>query len=145
MIYDPTKKPYNKYGVAAAVDRTYGVDAKGKPVVYHSAAEAERAQELDLLLRGKVIASWRRQVLFRLGPVFKYVADFVVDGFDFDGTPAPWVEEVKGMKKPRDREMERFWAEYGPYPLFIYSERSGKGWGKTQRIEGAQQTGDDDG
>lgn len=139
MIYG---KKRHKYNVADAADRTYGVDKDGEPVVYHSAAEASRAQELDWLLRMGVITSWGRQVTFRLGPVFVYVADFVVDGFTPDRrVAATWVEEVKGVKKPRDREVERFWAEYGPFPMLIY-KRKGNAW-VIERIEGAQ-TGDGD-
>ncbi len=137
MIYDGRKikppKPH-KYGVCAAEDRTYGVNDKGEPVVYGSAAEAERAQELDLLLRGQVIMSWKRQVPFKLGDI-KYVADFVVHGFNPRQVLVMWVEEIKGVETQRFKLVRRLWKLYGPFPMLIYKRR-GKGW-DVEHLEGA--------
>lgn len=137
MIYGPTKR-HNKYNVADAADRTYGVDKDGKPVVYHSAAEAARAQELDLLLRSKVITGYERQVEFQLGED-AYVADFVVDGFNPRRVPETWVEEVKGFETREFKRVRRLWKKYGPCTMIIY-KRKGNAW-VVERLEGAQ-TGD---
>lgn len=140
MIYG---KKRHKYNVADAADRTYGVDDDGEPVVYHSAMEAERARELDILLRcgPEQLEGWQRQVRFEFGPVpYVCVLDFVC------WTPTmKWGEQVTGMKKSRDAEILRFWRVYAPFPLFVYSDRKGNKWGKVERIEGAQTGGGDDG
>ena len=66
--------------------------------VYHSKLEAGYAMELDLLLRGKAIRGWKRQVRIPLDVnghhIANYVMDFVVD--ELDGTER-WVE-VKGFQ-----------------------------------------------
>lgn len=129
MIYG---KKRNKYNVADAEDRTYGVDKHGEPVVFHSAAEAERAQELDLLLRGKVITGYERQVEFQLGEDTIYVADFVVHGFDLSNATATWVEEIKGFETREFKRVRRLWKKYGPCTMIIYT-RKGNGW-VTERI-----------
>lgn len=149
MIFNGRKikpsKPH-KYGVCAPEDRTYGISKDGKPVVYHSAMEAERARELDLLLRcgPEQLEGWERQVRFEFGPVpYVCVLDFVCRRRDVSGLQDKWGEQVTGMKKSRDAEILRFWRVYGPFPLFVYSERRGVKWLKIERVEGAHRGGDD--
>lgn len=139
MIYNgrkirPSKR--HKYGIADAVDRTY------KDIVYGSAAEAECAQMFDLLVRGGVYVDVKRQVAFQLGDI-RYVADFVVNGFDPQQVLRRWVVEVKGVETQRFRLVRRLWPKYGTMPMLIY-KRKGKGW-DVETIEGAQRPGGGDG
>ena len=63
-------------------------------VKYHSALEAKRAAQLDLLLKAGEIVFWCRQPQFVLGNGVTYKADFVV-GY-FDGRVE--VSDVKGVE-----------------------------------------------
>lgn len=92
-------------------------------VHYDSRAEATRAVELDLLVRGGVIDHWKRQVVFRLGPDFRTKVDFLVEA---DGKT--WVEEVKGCEVDFAR-VRRLWKKYGPCPMLVL-KRKGNGWDK---------------
>lgn len=66
-------------------------------VFYDSKAEAARAMELDLLVKGKAIKSWERQRKISLDVngyhIANYYIDFVIH--ENDGTET-W-EEVKGF------------------------------------------------
>ncbi len=109
----------NKYGVAPKAARTYN------GVVYHSKAEAKRAQELDLLLKGGAIREWRRQVTIKLGPDIKYRADFIV----VDDAGVIHAEDVKGYETPDFKRVRRLWQKYMDYPLVVL-KRKGKGWAR---------------
>ncbi len=68
---------------------------------YHSKKEAQYAAELDMLMRGKAIKSWQRQVKIELlgengTKVCNYFIDFVVT--HKDGTTE--YVEVKGFETP---------------------------------------------
>lgn len=84
----PAKAP--RIRVASKLERTY------KNVVYHSAAEAKQAAELDLLQRVGEIVEWERQVALpiKLRGIFicAVVIDFKVYRFNAD----PYFLEVKG-------------------------------------------------
>lgn len=83
-----TQKKQNKY---KAVRQTY------QGYSYHSKKEAQKAFELDLLVRAGEIKGWDRQVKFSLDVkgehVTNYFADFVVE--HTDGT-----KEVVEIKSP---------------------------------------------
>lgn len=80
----------NKYG---AIKTEYN------GVVYDSKAEANRATELDLLVRTKVIENVQRQVKFPVVingvKVFVYIADFT---YQYTGTGLTVIEDVKGVR-----------------------------------------------
>lgn len=65
---------------------------------YHSKKEAIRAFELDLLVKAKVVRSWKPQVPFEFTyngiKICKYYADFVVKYVDGHTE----VEDVKGVR-----------------------------------------------
>lgn len=112
----------HKYGVAPKPERTY------EGIAYHSKAEAIRAFELDLLLRGGVIAKWIRQVRIELGEDFHTVVDFEVD-YIVDGAVVTGFEEIKGFETPDFKRIRKLWKKYGPAKLIIL-KRSGRGWKK---------------
>lgn len=84
----------NKYHVSAKEDRTLN------GIVYASKKEMQKAQELDLMLKGHPFSFYLRQVPFYLGAGITYRADFVlfkaygVSGYEIT------VIEVKGMETP---------------------------------------------
>jgi hypothetical protein len=110
----------HKYGVAPKDERTFD------GTVYHSKAEAFRATELDLLLCGKIIAGWDRQVEIPLGEDFHTVVDFMVS-YIVDGRIVIGYEEIKGYETPDFKRVRKLWKKYGPADLLIM-KRSGKGW-----------------
>ncbi len=111
------KRPgHGKYGVAAKADRTYN------HVVYHSKAEARRAQELDLLIRGGVVERWQRQVKFQLGLDVVYVVDFHVTNIP-GVLLTEWVEDVKGHETREFKFKKKLWKKYGTMPLAIIKGR----------------------
>ena len=102
--------------VADKADRTR------RGVEYDSKAEADRADELDLLLRTGNIIEVREQVTFQLGPDTTYRADFVIT--DAKGVCA---EDVKGYPSRDFQRTIRLWKKYGTMPLRIMT-RVGKKW-----------------
>jgi hypothetical protein len=108
-----------KYGVANKDRRTYN------GVVYHSLAEARRAQLLDMLVRGGQTLRWERQVRFELSVTENvYVADFVV--YDADG--AVHAEDVKGFRTAAFNRNVKLWRAYGPMPLWILTPSGANRW-----------------
>jgi len=108
-----------KYGVSEPARRTYN------DVVYHSLAEARRAQLLDLLIRGGQVRAWKRQVRFELGTLYNvYVVDFVVE--EADG--AVHAEDVKGYETREFKKNARLWAAFGPIPLWILTPGGASRW-----------------
>lgn len=89
--------------------------------VYDSKAEATRAMELDMMMRGGVIQGWLRQVRVALGPDFNTTVDFLVLALD-GGSPCPraWVEEVKGMETRQFKKAKALWPKYAPLEMRIY-------------------------
>lgn len=63
-------------------------------VTYDSKKEAQRAAELNLMLKSGEIVTLARQVRFRLTKGIEYVADFVYTTKDGEQI----IEDVKGMK-----------------------------------------------
>lgn len=118
-------KRKHKYGVSAKEARTYN------GTTYHSKMEASRAAELDMLLRGKVIDKWTRQVAVKLGEDFQTVVDFKVT-YIINNRFVVGYEEIKGFETPAFKQVRRLWKKYGPAKLQIM-KRSGKGW-KTEVI-----------
>lgn len=112
-----------------------------KDAVYHSLAEMEFAQILDLEIRAGNVAYVVRQVPFQLGPDFSWRADFVCFNLRRDGHAEPFVEmvvhEVKGVNTPDFRTVRRLWSKYGPCDLVVHWIKWGK-WTKVETIEGAQ-------
>jgi len=115
----------HKYGVAPAAERQYN------GVTYHSKAEAIRAQQLDLLVRGGEIVRWDRQVAIQLGDDFHTVVDFVI--VDKDGRT--YAEEIKGFETKQFKTVRRLWMKYGPFPMRIMKLRN-KTWQK-EFVDGA--------
>ena len=111
-------KPHKYHAKRTAVDG----------VSFPSKAEARRYLELLLLLRGKCINGFCRQVPFMLGcPENIYRVDFLV--FYSDSVQA---EDVKGMETPTFKKNKRLWAKYGPCSLKLL-KASGTKW-KTETI-----------
>lgn len=91
--------------------------------VYDSKAEAERAQEHDLLLRSGATRLWQPQPVVTLFPGYKYVPDFYVETADGRG----WYEDVKGAETASFKKHRNLWVMYGPTPLLLLYRRN-KGW-----------------
>ena len=66
-------------------------------VKYHSALEAKRAAQLDLLVKAGEVLYWCRQPQFVLGNGVTYKADFIV--WYADGEGIGEVEDIKGMSQ----------------------------------------------
>jgi hypothetical protein len=110
---------FGKYGVAPKDRRTYN------GVVYHSLAEARRAQILDLLVRGNVVIRWERQVKHHLGTVHNvYVVDFVV--YESDGSVH--AEDVKGCRTRDFARNVKLWRDYGAMPLHLLTPGGRNRW-----------------
>lgn len=106
----------NKYHVAPPEQRLY------KGIVYHSAREAQKACDLDVLQQAGVIQQWARQVPYPLSVngyfLGKYVADFVVVRAD---TTRELIE-VKGVWTPSAKLKFRLF-------LALYEQDwAAKGW-----------------
>lgn len=96
---DAEKKP-SKY-------RNKRTEANGK--TYDSKKEAQRAQELLLLVRSSEIAAVFEQVTFTLAGGVRYRADFVI--LNWDGSFV--VEDVKGILTKEYKIKKRLMAERG--------------------------------
>lgn len=114
----------HKYGVAPKEQRTYD------GIVYHSKAEAIRAQQLDVLLHSHAIKDWKRQVTIPLGEDFKTVVDFVVTEWH-----EKYAEEVKGVETPAFKTVRRLWPKYAPMDMQIMKRKRGR-W-SIERLRGA--------
>jgi hypothetical protein len=87
--------------------RNKRTEYKGK--VYDSGREANRAAELDLLVKAGEIAGYAEQVPFLLAAGIIYRADFVV--LEWDGTYR--VEDVKGVRTKEYRLKKRMMRDKG--------------------------------
>ncbi len=92
--------------------------------VYPSKAQAERARQLDALVLGEVIHPYLEEVTFRLGPDFRYRADFVVINQAWPNMWPMWAEDVKGFMTPRFKTAVKMWRKYGRFPLRIIGNKS---------------------
>ncbi len=92
---------------------------------YPSKAQAARAYQLDMLAKNKAIHGYLEEVTFRLGPDFRYRADFVVFG-DWVACNSfeVWAEDVKGYMTPRFKTAVKLWRKYGPFPLHVIGNKS---------------------
>lgn len=106
----------HKFGVGQ--DATAKARRTFKGVLYASHIECLRAIEHDMLSKSSKHGYWwTRQVPFWLGDGgFKYIADFLVWN-QVNGNL--WVEDVKGVKTERYKDIEKMWAAYGELPLRI--------------------------
>ncbi len=86
---------------------------------YPSKAQAARAYDLDMLTRSKAIHGYVEEVTFRLGPDFRYRADFVVAD-----ASRMWAEDVKGFATPRFKQAVKLWRKYGVMPLHVIGNKS---------------------
>ncbi len=86
---------------------------------YPSKSQAARAYDLDMLTRSKAIHGYVEEVTFRLGPDFRYRADFVVAD-----ASRMWAEDVKGFATPRFKQAVKLWRKYGPFPLHVIGNKS---------------------
>lgn len=85
-------------------------------VTYGSKAEAERAAELDLLVRSGEVRTWIGQPKFRLGDAINvYVADFLVA----TAAGEVWAEDVKGRETSKFRRDKRLWKKHGRIELRV--------------------------
>jgi hypothetical protein len=87
--------------------RNHKTPYKGK--VYDSQREANRAAELDMLVKAGEIAGYAEQVGFLLAGGIVYRADFVV--LEWDGTYR--VEDAKGVRTKEYRIKKRLMKEKG--------------------------------
>lgn len=116
--YGPAWRHKNRLGSVAV--RT---EFNGR--VYDSAAEARRAAELDLMLRGGQLTVIEPQVTVTLGlPEIRYRVDFRV----VDRELGERYEEVKGVRTEKFEQHVRLWRQYGPGPLYILTPRGTKRW-----------------
>ncbi len=93
--------------------------------MYPSKAQAARAYQLDLMAQNKVIHAYIEEVTFRLGPDFRYRADFLVFGpASLVHTYPVWAEDVKGFVTPRFKEAVKMWKKYGRFPLHVIGNKS---------------------
>jgi hypothetical protein len=97
--------------------------------VYASKMEANRAAELDLLVRAGAVAWWLPQVTIPLGPDHKMRVDFLVAerakfGAAASALDALFVhaEDVKGARTREHARHERLWRKYGPFELRIITK-----------------------
>lgn len=79
-------------GVAPKEDRCYD------GIVYHSLAEAQYAAKLDLLLNGKAIQRWERQIRIPLMVNDIKVCTMIVDFLIVNNDGTKEYHEVKGME-----------------------------------------------
>ena len=77
--------------------------------IYDSKREAQRAAELQLLVKSGDVAAVLEQVAFTLAGGIKYRADFVILGWDGTFT----VEDSKGILTKEYRLKKRLMAERG--------------------------------
>jgi hypothetical protein len=99
-------------------------------VLYASKAEANRAAELDLLLKAGNILDWIPQPMVRLGvPENVYRPDFLViaqrGGVLGHGGDA-WYEDVKGAETAKFKRDKKLWKAYGRLPLHVRGEHGCK-------------------
>lgn len=99
-------KRRNKYG---AKKTRYGLRT------YDSIAEARRAAELDVMLRGGEVQVWVAQPNVELARSIRYKPDFLVVGTD----GRAWFEDVKGMETQAFRQIKSLWEEHGPAELHV--------------------------
>ena len=125
------------------MNKTYHKPIAAKPteyrgVTYASKAEANRAAELDLMIRAGQVAWWLRQVPIDIGEpgVDKpYRVDFLVCGkvgmmsWDWD----VWAEDVTGFMTPSKRRHVRQWRKRGPFELHLLTSEG------TEVIEGGSE------
>lgn len=104
---------------------------------YDSKAEAEYANDLDILLLAGAVRRWTRQakiVLSEDGLITTRI-DFVVDDVQ-DGIHGV---EIKGQETAQFKLIKRAWPLYGPFPLVIL-KRKGTGWSR-EVIQGKADNG----
>lgn len=68
-------------------------------ITYHSKAEANRASELDLLIKAEQVRFYIRQAPFDLPGNIKYLVDFIIFWSNGDVT----FEDVKGLMTPTSK------------------------------------------
>lgn len=92
---------------------------------YDSKAEAEYANDLDILLAAGAVRRWTRQVKIVLSEdgLITTRIDFVVD----DKRDGIHGVEIKGVETAQFKLIKRAWPLYGPFPLVIL-KRQGNGW-----------------
>jgi len=114
------RKPQNKY---------HAIQTEYRGVIYASKAEANRAAELDLLVRAGSVLWWLRQVPIDIGEpgVDKpYRVDFLV----CDRDEQIHAEDVKGIETASFRRHVKQWGIRGPFPLYVIYH------GKTEVVQG---------
>lgn len=87
--------------------------------MYASKTQANRAMELDLLVKAGEVAWWLPEVTIPLGPDHSYRIDFLVAIPDSIGCILVHAEDVKSIKTREQARHERFWRKYGPFPLHV--------------------------
>ena len=97
--------------------------------MYPSKMQANRAAELDLLVRASRVAWWLPEYRIRLGPDHWYRFDFLVATFFGDAFHVH-AEDVKAVKTRDQARHERYWRKYGPFCLHIITPKG------TEIIEG---------
>jgi len=88
--------------------------------MYDSAAEANRAAELDILKRCGKIQSWERQVSFPIVVNGRHVCKFVVDFRVIESPARNFLEEIKGVETAVYKlKLKLFRACYPDLALYV--------------------------
>lgn len=120
-----TSKQARAMGIDVPARNKYGArKTMYNGVKYDSRAEADRAAELDAMLKAGQVTWWLRQVQIPLGaPGVSLKVDFLVAIRNIGG-PIILAQEVKGVETERFRVLKKLWPKFGPFPLHII--RNGK-------------------
>lgn len=101
-----TQKRRSKYG-------SRKTEYKGDK--YDSLAEARRAAELDVLVKGGKISGWERQVPYVITVNGVYICTYLVDFRVTENDSKAWVEDVKGYATPVYRLKKKLFAACYPH------------------------------
>jgi hypothetical protein len=116
-----SKATRSKYNVSARAKRT---DADG--IVYDSALEMKRANELKAAKLAGEITEYLYHVRVRLGDIV-YETDFMVIGPENYGVYPVHFEDTKGVETPSFRRVRKLWTKYMTLPLYVL-KRGREGW-----------------
>ncbi len=100
-----TQKRRNKYG---------SKKTEYAGAMYDSKAEAQRAAELDVLMKCGEIAGWERQVPYVIVVNGVYVCTYIVDFRVTESGVKFWAEDVKGFSTPVFRLKEKLFRACYP-------------------------------
>ena len=122
------QKRQNKYG---------NIKQNYQGYIYASKRESQRAYELDMLLKGKEILKWERQINLPLYFRERKICDYRIDFIRHEKNKDIVLEEIKGMELPAWRLKRNLLEAILEYPLSKEYELIAKKIGakKTQEIK----------